>query len=165
DPFRDTRALLEHVVANAAELGVDPSRVGVWSCSGNVPNAFALIRESPRLACAALCYGYVTDEDGFDEVARAAAQYGFVNPVLTRSNPLRDIPLLIVRAGRDEMPGLNASLDRFITRALARNERVTVVNHADGPHAFDVLDDTDPSRAVIRQVLSFFENHLLERPG
>ena len=68
--------------------------------------------------------------------------------------------LLLVRAGRDECPGLNQALDVFISRALGANLPLTVVNHPTGPHAFDLLDDTDKSREVIRVTLEFLRFHL-----
>jgi hypothetical protein len=65
-----------------------------------------------------------------------------------------------VRAGRDQVPGLNATLDRFVAAALTRNLPVTLVNYPSGPHAFDIDDDCEASRQVIRQVLAFLKLHL-----
>ena len=73
----------------------------------------------------------------------------------------RDIPLFIARAGRDQMPGLNAALDSFLARAVTCNLPVTIVNHSMGPHAFDLLDDSETSREIIRQILAFLRFHLL----
>lgn len=164
EPIRDARALLAHVDANAAALGIDASRIGIWSASGNVPNALAVLAERGGIACAALCYGYMLDRHGTDDVAKAAQQFGFAYPAPTASlDALRDIPLLVVRAGRDEMPGLNRSIDRFVSAALDANADIGVLNFPEGQHAFDILDDTDASRAAIRQILRFFELHLLGR--
>jgi hypothetical protein len=160
EPVRDTKALFAHIESHSASVGIDPSRLGVWSCSGNVPNALAVL-QTENVACAALCYGYMLDEDGFDEVAKAAAQFGFATgaPAPTL-DALRDVAMLVVRAGRDETPGLNASLDRYVARALAENAYVSVLNQPDGQHAFDLLDDTDRSRSAIRQILGFLSTHL-----
>ena len=68
--------------------------------------------------------------------------------------------LLIVRAGQDEMPDLNPSLDRFVSAALAHNLPATVVNHPDAPHAFEMNHDSDDSRSIIRQMLAFMRSHL-----
>jgi hypothetical protein len=45
---------------------------------------------------------------------------------------------------------------------LQRNLPLTLVNHPTGPHAFDVLEDSHPSRTVICQVLEFFRATLVE---
>lgn len=68
----------------------------------------------------------------------------------------------MARAGRDEFPGLNAALDAFLARAVRDNRPVTFVNHANGPHAFDVADDSPATRDVIRQVLAFMKSHLAD---
>jgi acetyl esterase/lipase len=161
EPAADARAVLAHVRSNAQSLGVDPKRLAIWSCSGNVPNALGLIAENSDLACAALLYGYTTDVDDHREVAEAAAQYRFVCPTIELT-ALRRTPLLLVRAGRDEAPGLNASLDRFVPRAVEANVPLTLMSYPEGPHAFDILDASSASRAAIRQVLAFLRTHLVE---
>jgi hypothetical protein len=58
------------------------------------------------------------------------------------------------------MPGLNDALDRLVSKMLTWNTPVTLVNHASGPHAFDLFDDSDISREIIRQTLAFLRFHL-----
>jgi hypothetical protein len=49
EPAGDFAAVLRHVHEHAADLGIDPGRIGVWDCSGNVPTAlFALLRTNNR---------------------------------------------------------------------------------------------------------------------
>jgi hypothetical protein len=67
--------------------------------------------------------------------------------------------LLVVRAGRDD-PGLNRTIDEFVAAAEQRGLAVELVHQPDGHHAFDVADDTDASRAVIRHVLGFLRSRL-----
>jgi hypothetical protein len=163
-PAADLAALLGHLTASAATLGIDAARIGVWACSGNVPVALsALMPKAPvKPAGAALCYGYMMDLPGSSEVADAAKTFRFDNACAGRGidELATDVPLLIVRAGRDAMPGLNAALDRFVAAALARNTCLSVINHAQGPHAFDLEDDSEATREVIGQVLAFLQRHL-----
>jgi len=150
----DVVALVRHLRAHAAALGLDPHRLGAWACSGNVPNALALVARE-RLAAAALLYGYPLDLDGAREVAQASAHFHFAAPPLTLDDVPRDVPLLVVRAGRDETPGLDASLARFVSAARTHELSVEEVVHADAPHAFDLLDDSPRTREVIADVLAF----------
>jgi hypothetical protein len=161
-PGADALALTRHVRASAAALRVDAERVGVWSCSGHVPTAVAVLIEEPGIAAAALLNGYLLDIDGHSEVTDAAARFRFAVPASGRSldHLPAAAPLLLVRSGLDAMPGLNACLDRFVVHALARNLPVSVVNHATGPHAFDIVDDSVQSRAAIRQVIAFLTSQL-----
>jgi acetyl esterase/lipase len=135
----------------------------VCAFSGHVPNALSLLmRARQSVACAVLCYGYMLDLEGSTSVADAAAMFRFVNPCAGRSVadlPV-DTPLFIARAGHDETPRLNEALDRFVTAALAHNLPITLANHAAGPHAFDIIQDSAASRQIITQILAFLRNNL-----
>jgi len=163
-PAADAGALLRHLRENAASLGIDENRIGLWACSGHGPNALSvLMREAPGdLKCAALCYPLLLDLDGSTSVAEASRTFRFVNPAAGKSvdDLPSDTPMLLVRAGQDEIPGLNATLDRFLAAAVRRNLPITLVNHPTAPHAFDLVHDSDASRRVIRQVLTFLQLHL-----
>ena len=123
----------------------------------------ALMREdSGPLRCAALCYGYMLDADGANVVAEAARKFGFANPCAGRSvaDLPKGLPLFVARAGRDETPGLNETIDRFVAEALAHNLPITLANHRDAPHAFDLFDDGETTREIVRQVLAFLRFRL-----
>jgi hypothetical protein len=159
EPASDARALLAHLGENAESLGIDPDRIGIWACSGNVPVALSLLIEPashpPRFGV--FCYGFMLDLDGSTHVADAARTLSFDNPNAGRSIddlPL-ETPLFVARAGRDHFPHLKDSIDRFVAHALRRNLPLTVVNHPDGPHAFDLYHDSDQSREIIQQILAF----------
>jgi hypothetical protein len=120
------------------------------------------IDRSKIARCAVLAYAYTLDLDGSTGVADAAKQFRFVTPAAGKSvkDLPHDLPLFIVRAGRDQMPGLNDALDRFVTAALALNLPVTVMNHALGPHAFDLFDDSRIACDIVKQMLAFLQLHL-----
>ena len=169
EPAADLRALLLYVRRNADPLGIDADRVALWACSGNVPNALSvLMREGgDYLKCAVLCYGIMLDLDGSTHVAGAAREWGFVNPCAgkTVADLPEDTPLFVVRAGRDQTPHLNETIDRFMAEALRRNLPVTFVNHPAAPHAFDLFHDSEASREIIRQILAFMRFHLSAGPA
>lgn len=164
DPVADLRALFNHLQDCAGSLKIDPARIGVVAVSGNVPTALTTIMQDATRppACAVFGYGCLLDLDGATDVADAAKQFGFVNACAGRTlaDLRRDVPLLITRAGRDQFPEMNASIDRFVRHALLANLPVTVVNHAAGAHAFDLFDDTRTSRDMVRQTLRFLRQHL-----
>jgi len=166
EPAADIKALLHYLAENAASLGIDENGIGVWACSGNVPNALSVLMEKHHkpLKCAVLCYGFMLDLDGSTGVAEAAGKWGFVNPAAGKSvaDLPPDLPLFIARAGRDETPYLNEALDAFLAKALTANLPITFVNHAVAPHAFDLMHDSETSREIIRQILAFMRFHLLE---
>lgn len=161
DPAADLPALLEFLRTNAASLGIDENRIGLWACSGNGPMALMMLMQDPGLRCAALCYSYTLDLDGATDIAETAKVYGFV-PGGGKSVAYlpAQIPLLLVRAGQDQLPHLNDRMDRFAAHALAANLPLTLINYPAAPHAFDLLLDSDETRRVIRQILDFLGRHL-----
>jgi dienelactone hydrolase len=66
----------------------------------------------------------------------------------------RDLPLLIVRAGLDRPP-VNQELTELVSLALKQNVPVTLVNYPSGHHAFEIVDDSDATRAVIDRMIAF----------
>jgi acetyl esterase/lipase len=164
DPVPNLQALFEHIHERAKSLRIDAARVGVIAVSGNVPTALTTIMRDAKRApvCAVFGYGCFLDLDNATDVADAARQFGFANPGAGRTlgDLRRDVPLLIIRAGRDQFPAMNASIDCFIRQGLIENLPMTFVNHAEGPHAFDLFDDSRTSRDILRQTLQFFRQHL-----
>jgi hypothetical protein len=147
EPIQDLREVIDHV----RTLGFDD--IALLASSGNAPLAFScLMRDSGvRISRAALLYPYTL------AVPADAKKFGFVTPADERTpadlDP--DIPLFIARAGRDEMPRLNETLDGFIGGALAANLPLTLMNHPTAAHAFDVNDNGPLTRAIIDHCLSF----------
>jgi hypothetical protein len=164
-PSSDVHTLVNYIKQNAASLEIDENRIGVYSSSGNVPNALSLLmggRETLR--CAVLNYGYMLDLDGSTAVADAARSFGFVTPCAGKTvDDLRDdIPLFITRAGKEQFAGLNDSIDRFVAKALTRNLPITLSNLPSVPHAYDMVDAGRDSIQAIQQTLAFFRSHLLD---
>jgi hypothetical protein len=114
------------------------------------------------LTFAVLFYGLMLDLDGSANVAAASKMFGFANPAAgkTVDDLPQNLPLFLARAGRDN-PQLNETIDGFVARALAHNLPLTFVNHPTAPHAFDIFDDSEATREIVRQALAFMRFHLL----
>jgi acetyl esterase/lipase len=152
-------AALGYVHAHAVKFGIDVDRLAVFGISAGVPLAVGAIASAAdrSVQCAVAYYGYL------DTPADLAQDTG-----LARLSALAQLrmgtwlpPLLVVRAGSDR-PELNRSIDAFTAEALARNLAVDVINYPQGHHGFDVLDDTDQSRRIIRHTLGFLQERLHE---
>jgi dienelactone hydrolase len=136
--FKDSEDLLEYLRQNASTLQIDENRIGIWTCSANVNVGLPLAMQAnrPYIRCAVI-------------------YYGMANVQTFRQN----LPLLIVRAGQDSY-SLNKAIDEFVKNALARELNLEFVNYLEGQHAFDILDDNDRSRRIIKQTLDFLTTHL-----
>jgi hypothetical protein len=158
EPPLNAKEVLDFVRKRSGEFNIDPARIGIWAASGNGPTALSLLMGgSTGLRFAVMSNTYMLDLDGDTTVADMAAQFGFAAPNAGKS--VRDldsgVPLLLVRSGNDEVPGLNQAMDRFIRHALESNLPIQLVNLADAPHSYDTLYDTDLSRQTIRQIVDF----------
>jgi len=162
-PVDDLEAILQHLRDHAAGLGIDASRLGIFATSGHVPLALSLLMQAERreVRCAVLCCGYMLDLNGATSVADMQKNFRFANPCAGQSmdDVRKDVPLLVVRAGQDQF-GVNESLDDFIVGALQRDLPVKMINHAGVPHAFDLFDDSEATREIIREILRFMQFHL-----
>lgn len=165
NPADDIHAVLRHIRQNATTLGIEESRIGILAVSANVVVALSALMQDHSLSCAALLCGFTLDLDGSSVVTEAAKEYGFVNACAGKSVDAlpANVPLHIVRAGREHFPGLNDAMDRFVAKALARNLPVTLVNHHTGTHSFYLDDDSEASRDIIRGTLAFLQRNLSER--
>ena len=108
---------------------------------------------APYLRAAVSYYAFL----GPPQAAAADPRLSALELVRPGSGPLP--PLLIARAGRDD-PALNASVDAFVTAALASGVTLELMNHPAGRHGFDILDDDDRSRAMIRRTVAFLRENL-----
>ena len=165
EPEADLESIFTFLGEQAERFQIDLNRVGLWSCSGNTALALKHARRRDSFLPAAFVayYGIMPTPDGF----RAAAidsfrtQFGFSLPGYGDGESYRaDLPMLLVRAGRDRYSIILNSIDHFAAYAFQQNLPVTVLNYPEGQHTFDVRDDTAETRSIIKQTLDFFQVHL-----
>lgn len=158
----DVEALVAYVLGHAAQLRIDPDRVGIWTCSAGGPKGVraALQGPPPYVRCLVSLYALLDLEP-----LRPHIPSDVPDAVLQEFSPIRHLgpqspPMLVVRAGLDH-PALNDAIDRFVLAALKQNLTIDVYNHAAGRHAFDILDNDERSRTIIAHILAFLQRHLL----
>jgi tetratricopeptide (TPR) repeat protein len=136
-------ALFEKLAAGGAALGIDPDRIAVWACSGNVSPAMPfLMDDAPRGVRAAVIY------------------YG-VGPARTLR---KDLPLFYVLAGKDGA-GLIQGEREIWRRAVEEKVPWTMVDAPGLPHAFDALDTGEDSRRAVAMTLAFIDAQLDALPA
>ena len=68
--------------------------------------------------------------------------------------------MLIIRAGKDDLPRVNESIDNFQAEGIARNSPISVIRFNEGVHGFDVLDDSRRSIEMIKLCVEFLRLRL-----
>jgi acetyl esterase/lipase len=162
----DLSAALQYLRSNAESYQADGDRMGVcaWSSGGELLTP--LLRERPVFVrCLVAFYALLDVQQyappGNAEVLRYLKAFSAIAALPEDASTL--MPMLIVRAGQDEIPTLNDALDRFVAKALAANAPITVTNHPAGGHGFDSFDnkgDEGRSKEIVRSSIEFMRTHL-----
>lgn len=160
DSQSDLNDLIAHVRNNADSLGVDKDRIILWAVSaGGVFLGHPLRDAHPYVRC---IVGYYPQLDL--QNARKSAPASVTDETLREYSAIHHLgnksvpPIFIARAGLDDAE-LNDGVDRFVQLALSKNLTIEVVNHATGHHGFDIEDDNDRSREILRRTIEFIKTH------
>ena len=160
----DTDDLVMYVRIHASLLGIDPERLCIWAFSSGPLYGLrtALRNASPYIRCAISYYGGLSllNKTYFHYSPEEEPLLQEFSPICyLREHPESIPPLFVARAGLDR-PFLNESIDEFIQVAMANNVPLTLMNHPSGTHAFDIFNDDERSREIIRATLEFIRTHL-----
>lgn len=139
--YEDIKDLLEHLRQNAERYQIDKDRLCIWgfSAGGTLVGA-GMLGDQPYIRCLVSYYGI--------------GQLGPRRQVTALGDKLP--PILVVRAGLDNA-NLNNAIDLFVQEAINRNLRINFINYPDGLHAFDILNDTERTREIIRHTFEFIK--------
>lgn len=165
---RDVQDLIEHVREHADRYGIDADRICIWTCSAGGPvGLYAALAPGAKYVRCAVAYYAFMDLQHLDGWLGQPIPSEVTAEILTEYSPLHRMqtnpappPMLVVRAGSDVVPQLNHSIDRFLAEAVNRNLPLWFVNAPEAPHAFDIREATDWSRAIIEQTLAFMHVHM-----
>ena len=160
DSQSDVMDLISYIRDNAESLGIDKDRIILWALSaGGIFLSQPLQQPHPYIRSIVAYYPELDLQN-----QRKAAPASVTDETLREFSPVHHLgnkeknvpPLFIARAGLDDAE-LNAGIDRFVQLALSRNLTVDVVNHATGHHAFDIEDDNERSREIIKRTIEFIK--------
>ena len=169
EPVADLETLMHFIGTQGERLGLDATRVALWSTSANGAVALKYARSSgPVSPAAVVAYTAILPTPG--NIASAAldsiqAELGFALPEYEDEEAYpTDLPMYLVRAGLERFPQVRRSMDEFVQYAFDNNLKVIVRNYPEGHHSFDITDDTTETREIIRQTLDFLKHHLRATP-
>jgi acetyl esterase/lipase len=159
----DVRDALAYVVSQASSLGVDPTRLCLWAVSaGGTVVSLAFREYRDRLRCFVSYYNLFTPRLFQDMVAGGTQLIPQHAPSLVELMSRDSVTMpatFVIRAGKDD-PRVNADLDGFVMTNLQRGTALELHAYPEGDHAFDIFDDTEMSRALIRQTIAFVRSRL-----
>jgi dienelactone hydrolase len=139
--YEDIKDLFEHLRQNAERYQIDRDRLCLWGFSaGGALVGAGMLGDQPYLRCLVSYYGI--------------GQMGPRRQVTALGDKLP--PMLVVRAGLDNA-NLNNAIDLFVQEAINRNLRIDFINYPDGLHAFDIFNDNERTREIIRHTFEFIK--------
>src|SRR5438034_1415061 len=142
----DVSAAIAFVRAHARKLGIDGSRLCTLGLSSvAVPWQLSATMREPKawLRCNVVYYGPL--DSALNDL---------------RANAARIPRMLVVKAGQDEHPGVNDSIDRFAAAARDLHADVRVITNATARHGFDLGPRTARTRSIMRETLRFLRARL-----
>ena len=164
DSADDLQAAIDYVRNNADSLNIHKDRLCLAAFSaGGALLAPALKDKPPHIRCLVNFYAYMdVQQAGNLFVANESKEdlQKFSPITYLSADASAIVPIFIARAGRDQVPMMNDSIDRFVKLALDVNAPMVFANHQTGVHGFDSQNDDERSREIIRMAIDFMKNHL-----
>jgi acetyl esterase/lipase len=159
----DVEAAVAYVRANADSLGVDRDRICLAAYSAGGPLLSPAMRDRPPyVRCLVAFYAFLDVQQSELHRAHEAPETVKTFSPITHlgADAGRIAPIFVARAGLDQIPTMNDSIDRFIRESVAQNAALTVYNHPRGVHGFDNQTPDARSREIVRAALDFMRTHL-----
>jgi acetyl esterase/lipase len=154
--------LIAHIRANAESLGINKDRIIVWTVSAGSLFLSHILRDAPPYVRSIVAYYPQLDLQD----QRKAAPASVTDETLREYSPIYHLgrsekkipPMFIAKAGLDDA-SLNSGIDRFVGLAVTKKVTFSRVDHPTGQHGFDIEDDNDRSREIIKSTIDFIKSH------
>jgi hypothetical protein len=160
----DLDYVLDYLAGNARRLGVDASRMALWTCSNNARTALRVLadEEHPHAGafrCGVVAYPVLHEYIGF----------GNPWPPALPHRPREDVPIFFVKVD-EANEEWNGAVDAHLGLIDPLDVPLEVIYHEGMPHGFDANPSTRTStqtREVLDRMLAFNEGSPggLKRPG
>ncbi|MEJ7701133.1 MAG: alpha/beta hydrolase [Pyrinomonadaceae bacterium] len=160
----DLAAAINYVRANADSLNIDKDRICLAAYSAAGALLAPAMRDKPGyVRCLVNFYAFMDIQQSgnlftVNESKENLQKFSPINYLAKDSDKIA--PIFIARAGLDQVPTIDDSIDRFVREALAKNVALTVANHRSGVHGFDNQTDDERSREIIQSAIAFMKSHL-----
>ena len=159
DGASDLDAVLAYVKAHAAEWNADPNRIAILAFSAGGPLLSRPLRDHPpSIRCLVSFYNFLdiskTLEHPQFETAETIREFSPSNAVNANSPPI-----LVVRAGKDQIPKLNESIATFVARAIEVNAPLTFMIHPEAGHGFENKNDDRRTREILEAAIAFVKRY------
>lgn len=156
----DLLQVIEYIRVNSDLYAINPESICVWFISYGCPLLAVLLRSGlDFLRCFVAYYGPL-DVLPSDQPSSKLLFEGYSPVSILSSLSKFNRPIFIAKAGMDDKD-LNATIDTFVSKADLLKKPVKLITHETGQHAFDILDDDDRSRSIIKATIDFIDENTI----
>jgi len=162
DAQGDIDDLITYIRDHASELGIDKDRIALWAFSGGGPFLSHALKNPPSFIRCIVAFYAIMDIRPLRSQTPSSISDDTLkdfSPVFALSQREGGLPPMMIGRGGLDNPVLNSTIDQFVELALRKNLLVDLCNHPNGHHGFDVRDDDDRSREIIRHAIEFIRDH------
>jgi acetyl esterase/lipase len=164
----DMLAAVSYIDQHATEFGLNPQRKAFVAFSAGGPLLTVPMRHlSPAVRCMVAMYAFL-------DVAGSKLHQQFLSPALLQTYSMTSYlglqthlpPMMVVRAGSDQVPYVKDSIDLFMNKAISSNTPLEFLNYPEAPHGFENQLDGAQSKRMVKELVDFLAFHLAsdERP-
>lgn len=152
DPISDAQQLIDYLTTN--EPRINPKRMALWACSGNVPAAQHTLANDNALLGGCWLYGYLPSATPMGvDLAPLAEMFQFTLPT---TSVVANQAQLVIQAENDQMPQLNQSIAAYCTEQANQDVNLERYLVPGAQHGFDVLEAGHETRLAIDKILGFY---------
>ena len=158
----DVQDAINYVRSNADKYNVAKDRICLVGFSAGGPMlSLAMRGDMPYVKCIVGFYAFMDiRQSNYNKSEKPEVLKAFSPITYLEKDPAKLPPMFIARAGRDEVPTMDDSIDRFVNAAISKNIALTFANHPNGVHGFDSQNDDERSREIIRSAIAFLKSNL-----
>jgi dienelactone hydrolase len=165
NPEQDIITLSNYLKTNGNNLKIDITKVGAYTCSAHTPTTITYILNGANniFKCAVVYYGFFLTNDFkyLPQIDTLSQNMGFKTPRLAEpSTWKKDVPIMVIRAGKDNVPYINQTLASFYEKALNQNLPITLINYSNGVHGFEAYNDNETTRQIVKYTIEFWKYNL-----
>lgn len=161
--FGDVQDAINFINRMAESFRIDNNKLCLWAFSGGGCHLSIPLKEKMKNIRCLVSYYAVMNLKYFispEPKKEFAAYLDQLAPIQYLKNKKFSFPpILIARAGKD-MPAIHKSIQEFTDHALEANVLIELLNHPEGRHGFDVLNNDDRSRAIIAHTIKFIKEQM-----
>lgn len=149
DAVADLQDLMKYLQEHAESLGIQTDHLCLFAFSSGGALLSPYFRETPGFVRCVVAYYAALDTPN--------TEFSAANQLM--QNTGRIPPMFLARAGLDT-PMWNGFMQRVLQIGMLKNAPIEFMNHPAGHHGFDVVDDNDRSREIIRRTIEFLQTQL-----